>query len=44
LLIAARVLGYGKDYTIKINFGEERSHTIDLAELEDKELNSEHLT
>lgn len=44
LLIAARVLGYGKDYTIKINFkGEERSHTIDLAELEDKELKEEHL-
>lgn len=44
LLIAARVLGYGKDYTIKFNFkGEEKSHTIDLAELEDKELKEEHL-
>lgn len=40
LLIAARVLGYGKDYSFKIG---EETHTIDLTELEDKELNSEHL-
>ena len=40
LLVAARVLGYGKDYSFEIN-GE--THTIDLTELEDKELNSEHL-
>jgi len=40
LLVAARVLGYGKDYSFEIN-GE--THTIDLTELEDKELDSEHL-
>ena len=40
LLIAARVLGYGKDYSVKFNNndGEEVTHTIDLTELEDKEL------
>ena len=40
LLIAARVLGYGKDYTFEIG-GE--THNIDLTELEDKELNPENL-
>jgi hypothetical protein len=35
LLIAARVLGYGKDYSFELN-GE--THHIDLTELEDKEL------
>jgi len=40
LLIAARVLGYGKDYTFTINNVE---HTIDLTELKDKELKEEHL-
>ena len=45
LLIAARVLGYGKDYSVKFNNndGEEVTHTIDLTELEDKELEKDHL-
>ena len=40
LLVAARVLGYGKDYTFDLN-GE--THNIDLTELKDKELDAEHL-
>jgi len=40
LLIASRVLGYGKDYTFKSG-GEE--YTVDLTELEDKLLDSKHL-
>ena len=40
LLIAARVLGYGKEYTFEFN-GED--HTIDLTELKDLELKEEHL-
>jgi hypothetical protein len=37
ILIAARVLGYGKDYTFKYNYnGEEIEATIDLSTLEDK--------
>ena len=40
LLIAARVLGYGKDYTFELN-GE--THNIDLTELEDKEIKEEAL-
>lgn len=40
LLIAARVLGYGKDYTFELN-GE--THNIDLTELEDKEIKKEAL-
>ena len=40
LLIAARVLGYGKNYVFELNGIE---HTIDLTELEDKELKQEHL-
>ena len=40
LLVAARVLGYGKDYTFKING---RTHNIDLTELEDKELDPKYL-
>jgi hypothetical protein len=45
LLIAARVLGYGKDYsfTIENNKGEKIEHTVDLTALEDKLLNEEHL-
>ena len=40
LLIAARVLGYGKEYSFDVN-GE--NQTIDLTELEDKELDPKHL-
>ena len=40
LLIAARVLGYGKEYTFNFN-GED--HTIDLTGLKDLELKEEHL-
>jgi hypothetical protein len=40
LLIAARVLGYGKEYSFNVN-GE--NHDIDLTELEDKELDPKHL-
>ena len=40
LLIAARVLGYGKDYSFEFD-GE--NHTIDLTELSDIELKEEHL-
>lgn len=45
LLIAARVLGYGKDYTFTIETpnGEKIEHTIDLTGLEDKLLNEEDL-
>lgn len=44
LLIAARVLGYGKDYSVKFTHkDEEITHTIDLTELEDKELEEKHL-
>ena len=41
LLVAARVLGYGKDYTFTYN-GEEI--TVDLAELDNKEFNTSELT
>ena len=40
IMVAARVLGYGKDYTFTIG---EEEHTVDLTEIEDKELNEEHL-
>tara|TARA_R110000744_G_C19208051_1_gene545748 strand:- start:269 stop:895 length:627 start_codon:yes stop_codon:yes gene_type:complete len=40
LLIASRVLGYGKDYTFKSG-GEE--YTVDLTELKDKLLDPKHL-
>ena len=40
LLIAARVLGYGKDYTFELNG---KTHNIDLTELVDKPLKEEHL-
>ena len=40
-MIAARVLGYGKDYTFEYG-GEE--HTVDLTEVADKELKEEHLS
>ena len=39
-MIAARILGYGKDYTIKVNDpdGNEMEHTVDLTDLKDKEI------
>ena len=45
LLVAARVLGYGKDYKFDIQSptGAKISHTLDLTELEDKELDKKHL-
>ena len=41
VMVAARVLGYGKDYTFEYG-GEE--HTVDLTEVVDKELKGEHLS
>ena len=38
ILIAARILGYGSDYTFKYN---DESHTIDLTTIEDKPLHEE---
>jgi len=40
VMIAARVLGYGKDYTFTLDNEE---HTVDLTEVADKELKEEHL-
>ena len=40
IMIAARVLGYGKDYTFTL---EDEEHTVDLTEIEDKELKEEYL-
>ena len=40
IMIAARVLGYGKDYTFNLN-GED--HTVDLTEVKDKELKAKDL-
>ena len=40
IMIAARVLGYGKDYTFSLN-GED--HTVDLTEVKDKELKAKDL-
>ena len=40
IMIAARVLGYGKDYTFELD-GEE--HTVDLTEVKDKLIKEEHL-
>tara|TARA_R110000851_G_scaffold245511_4_gene398252 strand:- start:4222 stop:5106 length:885 start_codon:yes stop_codon:yes gene_type:complete len=45
IMIAARVLGYGKDYTINIpdpfNGGEPQAETVDLTSLEDKPLHDQ---
>ena len=41
IMIAARVLGYGKDY--QFTYGEE-SHTVDLTGVKDKELREEDIT
>jgi len=40
IMIAARVLGYGKDYTFTLN---DEEFTVDLTEVADKELKEEHL-
>jgi len=40
VMIAARVLGYGKDYTFKIN---DEEHTVDLTEIKDKILDERDL-
>ena len=40
IMIAARVLGYGKDYTFEFA-GE--THTVDLTSVDDKELQEEHM-
>ena len=40
IMIAARVLGYGKDYTFKLK---DEEHTVDLTEVADKEIKEEHL-
>jgi hypothetical protein len=46
IMIAARVLGYGKDYEVKIKTpsGEEQTEIIDLAELQNKEFNESLIT
>jgi len=40
IMIAARILGYGKDYTIKVTSpaGDEIEHVVDLTDLKDKEI------
>ena len=43
IMIATRILGYGKDYTVDItdpNSGEKQTETFDLTKLEDKVLDS----
>jgi len=40
IMIAARVLGYGKDYTFTYK---DKEFTVDLTEVNDKELKEEHL-
>ena len=45
LLIAARILGYGKDYEFKyISSGAEKTGNVDLALLEDKKLDESLIT
>tara|TARA_B110000037_G_scaffold142314_1_gene161160 strand:- start:9154 stop:9882 length:729 start_codon:yes stop_codon:yes gene_type:complete len=41
IMVAARVLGYGKDYTFNYNG---KKQTVDLSKIEDKELNSDLYT
>jgi len=41
IMIATRILGYGKDYTVQVedpNTGEKQEETFDLTEIKDKEL------
>ena len=40
IMVAARVLGYGKDYTFTMG---DEEHTVDLTEIEDKELDEKDL-
>lgn len=40
IMVAARVLGYGKDYAFKLG---DEEHTVDLTEVNDKELNENNL-
>ena len=40
IMVAARVLGYGKDYTFTLD---DEEFTVDLTEIEDKEIKEEHL-
>jgi hypothetical protein len=46
IMIAARILGYGKDYDVKIKTpsGEEQTESIDLAELQHKEFDESLVT
>ena len=42
IMIATRILGYGKDYTVQVedpNTGEKQEETFDLTQIKDKELN-----
>ena len=41
VMIGARILGYGKDYTVQVedpNTGEKQEETFDLTQIKDKEL------
>ena len=42
IMIAARVLGYGKDYSFTLP-GDDEEFTVDLTEIKDRELKEEHL-
>jgi general stress protein 26 len=47
ILVAARILGYGKDYRITYknqNTGEDEDYTIDLSEIREKELDEDLFT
>ena len=47
VMIASRILGYGKDYALTINCpscGTSGDHTVDLTQLETKEVEAEDLT
>jgi hypothetical protein len=47
ILFAARILGYGKDYTIKFfnnETGQNEQYTVDLTKLEEKEVNFDLFT
>lgn len=41
IMVAARILGYGKDYSFTYN-GEE--HTVDLSQLDNKKIDTEHFS
>jgi len=46
VMIAARVLGYGKDYTVKVTTpsGEEQEELLDLTQFDHKEINEDVIT